>query len=92
MTGFLKDERYHDPSGAVLGGGTRHSIDFRRDGRTYEIPLERDRSYDFYIRADAAWDDGTPVSREDRDLAERCAREFCRLSGRDCSVMRADLR
>ena len=57
MTGFLKDERYHDPSGAVLGGGTRHSIDFRRDGRTYEIPLERDRSDDFYIRADAAWDE-----------------------------------
>jgi hypothetical protein len=86
--GRLDRDRYLDPSGAVLGGGSRHAMDFEYRGRRWAIPVERDAAYDFTIPATAAWSDGTPVEPDAVELAVHCIEQWAALTGQRITVFR----
>ena len=88
--GEVVDGRYIDPSGAQLSFDVPDAAVLTLHDRRWVIPLRRGTPWQFRIDRGAVWDDGSPVSPADADLASHCARSYCRAVGVAFEIHRLD--
>ena len=83
---------YRHASGATLGGGDRHTMHYDYRGRRWEVPVEREDVYLFYVTKGQTWTDGTPMTPDDIELAVSVIGEACAAWRQPCHVSRFDLK